>query len=148
MKLSKINVCQEWLLCFDWFGLFKVSFLFVELVFLINLLLKIQKLLIYAYNILICHGTYCYLRVRPVKTAINKTRHLYQCFSTRCQFHQHFTYKFFVRTSFWQLFLCTCNQRKAAEATFERKIHRQNVDEIDSWVPRNPEVPFFLHRVP
>jgi len=39
--------------------------------------------------------------------------------SSRCQFHQHFTYKFFVRTSFWQLFLrtCNCNYRKAAETT-------------------------------
>ncbi len=26
---------------------------------------------------------------------------------TRCQFHQHFTYKFFIRTSFLQLFLVT-----------------------------------------
>jgi len=25
----------------------------------------------------------------------------------RCQFHQQFTYKFFIRTSFWQLFLVT-----------------------------------------
>jgi len=28
---------------------------------------------------------------------------------SRCQFHQHFRYKFFVLTSFWQLFLHTCN---------------------------------------
>jgi len=30
----------------------------------------------------------------------------------RCQFHQHFTYKFFVQMSFWQLFLCTCKLPK------------------------------------
>ncbi len=49
----------------------------------------------------------------------------------RYQFHQHFMYKFFVTTSFWQLFLCTCNQRKAAETTFVQKTHAYNVDEID-----------------
>ncbi len=27
----------------------------------------------------------------------------------RCQFHQHFMYKFLVRMLFWQLFLRTCN---------------------------------------
>jgi len=26
-----------------------------------------------------------------------------------CQFHKHFTCKFFLRMSFWQLFLRTCN---------------------------------------
>ncbi len=34
---------------------------------------------------------------------------------------------------FQQLFLRTCNQRKAAETSFVRKICMQNVDEIDDW---------------
>ncbi len=46
-------------------------------------------------------------------------------------FHQHFAYNFFVRMSFWQLFLCTCNKKKAAEPTFVQKVCTQNVNEID-----------------
>ncbi len=49
----------------------------------------------------------------------------------RCQFHQHFTYKSFVRMLFWQLFLCTCNYRKAAETTFIQKMLVYNIDKID-----------------
>jgi len=45
---------------------------------------------------------------------------------SRCQFHQHSTYKFFIRTSFWQLFLRTYNWKEAAEMIFVRN----NVDEI------------------
>ncbi len=39
---------------------------------------------------------------------------------------------FFVRMLFLQLFLCTCNQRKAAEMTFVQKICTLNVGEIDT----------------
>jgi len=49
----------------------------------------------------------------------------------RCQFHQHFTCEFFVRTSFHQLFPCKCNYRKADETMFVQKICTYNVDEID-----------------
>ncbi len=38
---------------------------------------------------------------------------------------------FFVRMLFWQLLLCTCNQKKAAKTMFVRKILVFNVDEID-----------------
>jgi len=38
------------------------------------------------------------------------------------QFHQCFTRKFYVQKSLRQLFLLTCNQRKAAEKTFVQKI--------------------------
>jgi len=39
------------------------------------------------------------------------------------QFHQHFMYKYFVRMSFQQLFLCNFETReKAAETTFVQKI--------------------------
>ncbi len=31
------------------------------------------------------------------------------------QFHQHFTYKFFMPKLFWQLFLHTCNYKKAVK---------------------------------
>jgi hypothetical protein len=40
-----------------------------------------------------------------------------------CQFHQHFTYKFFVRTLFWQLFLHNyVTREKGAETKFVQKI--------------------------
>ncbi len=46
------------------------------------------------------------------------------------QFHQHFTYEFFERTSFWQLFssyiYITC-------LTFVRTTCAYKVDEIDGW---------------
>jgi len=40
----------------------------------------------------------------------------------RCQFHQHFMRKFFVQTSFRQLFSSTMLVEKAAEKTFVQKI--------------------------
>ncbi len=39
-------------------------------------------------------------------------------------------HKFYVQKSFWQLFLLTCNKRKAAEKMFFQKICAFNVDEI------------------
>jgi len=38
------------------------------------------------------------------------------------QFHQHFMYKFFVQTSFWQLFSSYMYVEKAAEMMFVQKI--------------------------
>ncbi len=49
------------------------------------------------------------------------------------QFHQHFTYKVFVRISFWQLFCSYMYVVKAAKTTFVRKNRMFNVDEIDTW---------------
>jgi len=49
----------------------------------------------------------------------------------RCQFHQHYTRTFFVRTLFWQLFSSYIYVVKAAEMMFIRKIRLFNVDEID-----------------
>jgi len=40
--------------------------------------------------------------------------------STFRQFHQHFTYEFFVRTSFYYVHV---TRKKAAKMTFVRKIH-------------------------
>jgi len=56
---------------------------------------------------------------------------------TSRQFHQHFTYKFFVLTSFRQLFPRTrtrnvhVTRKKAAKMTFVQKTRTFNVDEID-----------------
>ncbi len=44
----------------------------------------------------------------PVSVSLCKTV-CPNCKDNRCQFHQHFTYKFFVWMSFQQLFLHTCN---------------------------------------
>ncbi len=38
------------------------------------------------------------------------------------QFHQHFTYEFFVRMLFWQLFSSYMYIEKAAKTTFIQKI--------------------------
>jgi len=44
----------------------------------------------------------------------------------RCQFHQHFTYKFFVLMSFRQLFLRNyVTREKAAQTTFYEKLVRK-----------------------
>ncbi len=51
---------------------------------------------------------------------------------TRCQFHQHSTYKFLYKRPFRQLFLVTCTQKKVPKRTFVRKIRMFNVDEIDT----------------
>ncbi len=48
------------------------------------------------------------------------------------QYHQHFTYEFFVPMLFWQLFSSYMYIEKAAEMTFIRKIRMLNVDEIDT----------------
>jgi len=40
-------------------------------------------------------------------------------------------YELFVRTSFWQLLLRTCNKKNAAKTTFIQKICMYNVDKID-----------------
>jgi len=50
------------------------------------------------------------------KTVKNRT--------SRCQFHQHFMYEFFVRTSFFYVHV-------TRNVTFVRKIRTFNVDEID-----------------
>jgi len=49
------------------------------------------------------------------------------------QFHQHFTYKFFVRMFFWQLFSSYMYVEKAAQMMFIQKICTFNVDENDGW---------------
>ncbi len=41
----------------------------------------------------------------------------------------HFSYESALRS----FFLLTCNQRKAAEKTFIRKRHSENVDDIDTY---------------
>jgi len=51
--------------------------------------------------------------------------------SSRCQFHQHFTYEFSVQALFQQLFSSYMYVEKAAKTTFIRKICTENVDEID-----------------
>jgi len=51
---------------------------------------------------------------------------------TNSQFHQHFTYKFFVRMLFWQLFFSYMYVEKAAETMLVRKICMYKVDEIDT----------------
>jgi len=43
-------------------------------------------------------------------------------FEVRCQFHQHFTCKFFVRMLFRQLFCSYMHVEKAAETMFVRKM--------------------------
>jgi hypothetical protein len=48
--------------------------------------------------------------------------------STGCQFHQHFMYNFFVRTSFFYIHI---TRKSCRNATFVRKIRTFNVDEID-----------------
>ena len=55
-------------------------------------------------------------------------------YHTLSQFHQHFTRKFYVRKSFQQLFLLTCNQRKAAKKASVQKICSYNVDETGGGV--------------
>ncbi len=52
-------------------------------------------------------------------TAVNLARNC-----SRCQFHQHYTYEYFVRTSFFQL-------RFGFVEKFVRKTRAYNVDEID-----------------
>ncbi len=49
------------------------------------------------------------------------------------QFHQHFTYEFFVRTLFWQLFSSYMSIEKAAKTMCVQKSLEKNVDEIDNW---------------
>jgi len=46
----------------------------------------------------------------------------------RCQFHQHFTYEFFVPTSFFYVHV---TRKSCRNATIVRKICTYNVDEID-----------------
>ncbi len=50
---------------------------------------------------------------------------------SRCQFHQHYRHKFFIRTLFQQLFSSYMYVVKAAKKTFVQKICTFNVDEID-----------------
>jgi len=64
-----------------------------------------------------------------------------------CQFYQRSMCKFLGQTSFWQLFLCTCNQRKAAKMTFVRKICAHYVDEIDGWLQKYRIVLYNLKRM-
>ncbi len=47
----------------------------------------------------------------PLSWVIHWVQKQHRCQKTEawCQFHQHFMYKFFVRTLFRQLFLHTCN---------------------------------------
>jgi len=47
---------------------------------------------------------------------------------SRCQFHQHFTYKFFVQSSF---FYTHVTRKSCQNATCVRNIRTFNVDEID-----------------
>jgi len=47
---------------------------------------------------------------------------------SRCQFHQHFMYKFFVRTSFFYVHV---TRKSCQNATFVRKICTFHFDEID-----------------
>jgi len=61
------------------------------------------------FNILLCFGSNYFDSFMLMENNIINTKH------TWCQFHQHFMYKKFVRMSFWQLFLRTCNKRKAAK---------------------------------
>jgi len=49
-----------------------------------------------------------------------------------CQFHQQWTYKFFVQTLFWQLFSSYMYIVKDAEMTFVQKFWTFNIDEIDT----------------
>ncbi len=54
---------------------------------------------------------------------------------TNCsQFHQHFTYKFFVWTLFQQIFSSYMYIEKAAETMFVRKICTWNVDDMDKLI--------------
>ncbi len=53
-------------------------------------------------------------------------------YSNRCQFHQRFMHKFFVRKSFRQLFSSYMYVEKAAETMLVRKICMYKVDEIDT----------------
>jgi len=55
-------------------------------------------------------------------------------YACRCQFHQHFTYPFFVRTSFFYVHV---TRKSFQNATFVRKIRRFKVDEIDHRWCRN-----------
>jgi len=50
---------------------------------------------------------------------IFKLKHI---FLSSSQFHQHFLYKFFVQTLFWQLFSSYMYIEKAVETTFIRNI--------------------------
>ncbi len=59
----------------------------------------------------------CCENTLPVCIFINSSRsnecssvHIFQ--TNRCQFHQHYKHTFFVRTSFWCLFLVTCTLPK------------------------------------
>ncbi len=47
-------------------------------------------------------------------------------------FHQRYTYKFYVRILFQQLFSSYAYVEKAAKMTFVRKICTYNIDEIDT----------------
>ncbi len=43
---------------------------------------------------------------------------------TKCQFHQHYTYDFFIRMLIRQLFLVTCTQKKLLERCLYEKHAR------------------------
>jgi len=49
------------------------------------------------------------------------------------QFYQQYTRKFFLRTSFWQLFSSYMYIEKVAKTTFVQRRRAKNVDEIDPW---------------
>jgi len=53
-------------------------------------------------------------------------------FSAWCQFHQHFMYQFFVRTSFFYVHV---TRKSCQNVTFVQKICTFNVDEIDCRFP-------------
>ncbi len=49
--------------------------------------------------------------------------------SNSCQFHQHFTYKFFIQTSFF--YIHVTREKLPKRHLYENCVH--NVDEIDTW---------------
>jgi len=59
-----------------------------------------------------------------IKQILQTRKHL----SSRCQFHQHFTYEFFVRTSFFYIHV---SRKSCQNVMFVPKICTFNVDEID-----------------
>ncbi len=71
----------------------------------------------------------------------------------RCQFHQHFTYKFFVRMSFCQLFLVTFWLWQ--KSLFKKHVRQMlmkltvGVNFIDIWIHRfmYESVVFFIFRL-
>jgi len=49
---------------------------------------------------------------------------------TWSQFHQHFTYEFFVQTLFQQLFLCTCNVHVTKKKLPKRRAYEKNAQKM------------------